>query len=91
MNFEQSNATIQLLSRTYMSEADAGLLGWLIGIIAVPAALVLLFFLARFVYCFSMELRYLNVEIERTEGEECRHYMRRRRRLWLSLIPFVRY
>lgn len=91
MKFEQPITEINLLAQTYMTESDAGFLGWIIGIIIVPLLIFMLVSLARFVYGFSMELRYLNVEIGRTEGEECRHYMRRRRRLWLSLIPFVRY
>ena len=40
---------------------------------------------------FSKELRYLNMEIHRTTGSERRHWQRRRRRLWLSLLPFIRY
>ena len=47
--------------------------------------------LAISLHYFRRELRYLNNEIARTDGEERRHYMRRRRRLWLSLIPFVKY
>ncbi len=40
---------------------------------------------------FKKELRYLNREIKRTRGAEREHYIRRRNRLWLSLIPFVKY
>lgn len=40
---------------------------------------------------FLRELRYLNQEIARTEGREQQHYIRRKKRLLLSLIPFVRY
>lgn len=39
---------------------------------------------------FTRQLRYLNGEIKRTRGSERKHYIRRRRRLWLSLIPFVK-
>ena len=53
--------------------------------------LCLLFALARLVTDFSRELRYLNTEIERTQGRERMHYIRKRRRLWLSLLPFMRY
>ena len=45
----------------------------------------------KFTKAFSAELRYLNVEIERTEGTERKYWIRRRRRLWLSLIPFIKY
>ena len=44
-----------------------------------------------FVSAFKAELRYLNREIRRTVGDERRYWIRRRRRLWLSLIPFVKY
>lgn len=91
MTSEQSNAAIRLMSENYMGPTDAELLGMLIVIVAIPTILFILLFLSRFTYRFSMELRYLNMEIGRTEGEECRYYMRRRRRLWLSLLPFVRY
>lgn len=47
--------------------------------------------LAGFVTGFSRELRYINMEIDRSEGRERRHWEKKRRRLWLSLIPFVRY
>ncbi len=40
---------------------------------------------------FQRELIYLNCEIKRSHGAERRHYIKRRRRLWLSLIPFVKY
>lgn len=41
---------------------------------------------------FQRELRHLNLRIEQARSErERQHYLRRRRRLWLSLIPFVRY
>lgn len=40
---------------------------------------------------FSMELRYLNQEIARSTGKEKRRWLRRRRRLFLSLLPFVKY
>lgn len=40
---------------------------------------------------FSHELRYLNNEIGRTDGSEKRYWKRQKRRLWLSIIPFVHY
>lgn len=40
---------------------------------------------------FISERNYLNNEIGRTVGSEQRYWKRRRRRLWLSIIPFVRY
>jgi len=70
-----------------MSETDV----WLIGILAAFILVGLTFRLALFLRNFSRELSLLNMEIHRTEGGEQLHYIRRRRRLWLSLIPFVRY
>lgn len=40
---------------------------------------------------FLHELRYLNSEIDRTRGAERRYWVWRKRRLWLSLLPFVKY
>ena len=40
---------------------------------------------------FQMELKYLNNEIERTTGGERKRWLAQRRRLWLSIIPFIRY
>lgn len=37
---------------------------------------------------FSQELKYLNCEIRRTTGEARKNWKRKRRRLWLSLLPF---
>ena len=51
----------------------------------------LLFSFASWLNDFSSELRYLNNEIGRTDGSERRYWKRQTRRLWLSIIPFVRY
>lgn len=63
----------------------------LIGIIGFFLLIGLLFGLAQFLNDFMSELRYLNNEIGSTDGEERKHWIRQRRRLWLSLIPFVKY
>ena len=64
---------------------------WLVGIVVAFFLILLLFGLVSFINDFSQELRYLNNEIRRTDGAERMHYIRQRRRLWLSLIPFVKY
>lgn len=64
---------------------------WIIGVLAVFIILLLLVGSASFFNDFSQELRYLNTEIKRTAGAERKHYIRRRRKLWLSLLPFVKY
>ena len=63
----------------------------LIGIIAALFALLLLIILVMHFKDFFKELNYLNCEIERTEGSERRYWKRQKRKLWLSLIPFVKY
>ncbi len=63
----------------------------LIGIVAAFFLFLLLFGLVSFFNGFSHELRYLNSEIRRNNGSERRYWIRKRRRLWLSLIPFVKY
>ena len=40
---------------------------------------------------FPKELRYLNQEIARSTGAEQRRWRRRKRKLLLSLLPFVKY
>ena len=66
-------------------------LNWIIGIIVGFAVLVLLIILISFFQEFFHELKYINREIKRSEGKERRHWVRKRRRLWLSLLPFVKY
>lgn len=61
---------------------------WIFAILASPIILVLI---GIRISEFIRELRYLNTEIARTSGEQRRHWLRCRRRLWLSLLPFVRY
>lgn len=63
-------------------------------IAAVIIALLLILAIIRFamwLQSFLMELRYVNKEIARTTGAEQQHWIKRKKRLLLSLIPFVRY
>lgn len=51
-------------------------------------------FLARFVNWmmqFKKELKLLRSEIGRTKGREQQYWIRKRRKLWFSILPFVRY
>ena len=64
---------------------------FLFGILVLLLLFGLLVWLIRFVDDFSGELRYLNTEIQRTRGTQRRYWIRRRRQLWLSLLPFFRY
>ncbi len=69
---------------------DTGLY-FVFGLIVVLILILLVIKLAAFLNDFSHELRILNCEIERTTGAERRYWIRKKRRLWLSLIPFVKY
>lgn len=40
---------------------------------------------------FYDELRYIKDEIKRAGKDERKYWLRQKRRLWLSLIPFVKY
>ena len=63
----------------------------LIVIIAVFFVVLLFYGLVVFLNEFSMELKYLNNEIRRTRGEDRKHWQRQKRKLWLSLFPFIKY
>ena len=63
----------------------------LILIIAVPVIVMLFIEFIISLNEFRTELRYINNEINRTDGKEREHWVKQRRRLWLSLLPFVRY
>ena len=61
------------------------------GVVALIILVLAIIRIAINFQAFSRELRYLNQEIARTEGREQQHYIKRKKRLILSLIPFVRY
>ena len=63
----------------------------LIGIVAAAILIPLLTVLAVRLQEFKRELKYLNNEIGRTTGYEQAYYIRKKRRLLLSLLPFVKY
>ncbi len=63
-------------------------------LVAVLGILILLGLLIAFVSWlkeFQKELQYINTEINRTSGAERKYWIRQRHRLFLSIIPFVRY
>lgn len=51
----------------------------------------ILYRFARWYYDFLRTLKNLKCEIGRTKGEERKYWIREKRRLWLSILPFVRY
>ena len=64
-------------------------LGGLLMVLAVVT--VILLCSIPWMQWFRQELRYVNDEIKRNEGKEKARWQRRKRRLMLSIIPFVRY
>lgn len=63
----------------------------LIGIAAVCVAVFVLIGGVLVFNDFSRELNNLNNEIKRTQGTEREYWIRRKRKLWLSLLPFIKY
>jgi len=63
----------------------------LLGVVIVFLFAVTLVGLVFYFNEFSRELRYLNMEISRTTGEERKYWIKKKQRLLLSLIPFVKY
>ena len=60
----------------------------LIVLIVLLFGLVALVCGLRFFQSFSEELRYINMEIHRTTGAERESWIRRKKRLWRSQLPF---
>ena len=59
-------------------------------VILVVVVVVLALFLP-WLRDFRRELRYINKEIGRTDGREREHWKKKKKRLWLSLLPFYHY
>ena len=64
---------------------------WLAVLLIAMLLLGLFIKLCIIINDFSVTLGHLTGEIRRTVGAERRYYIRQRRRLWLSLFPFVRF
>lgn len=62
-----------------------------VGIIAALIAMLWIVWIILGLEKFRWELKRLNIEIGRTTGEEQKRWRALRRKLWLSLIPFIRY
>lgn len=60
-------------------------------IFAIFLLIIFLIWLSINISEFLRELKYLNNEISRTTGSEQRHWIKKKRKLFLSLIPFVKY
>lgn len=62
----------------------------LIIFIAIVLIAILAFFI-QWIIAFRTEYRYVQNEINRTYGREKKYWQRQKRRLLLSIIPFIRY
>lgn len=62
---------------------------WLV-ILGIVLVYVANFFVTQY-EDFKRELRYINMEIERSDEDEKRLWKKQKQKLILSLIPFVRY
>ncbi len=59
-------------------------------VVAIIIALILFGAIRSVIEGFLPDLRHLNNEIGRTTGRERKHYIKKRRKLWLSLLPFFK-
>lgn len=60
-------------------------------LIVVMLTIILLAIATPWIRWFRRELKFINIEISRNSGREQQRWLRRRRRLFLSVIPFVKY
>lgn len=72
-----------------VSETSWLKLGLAIGGVLLLAIIATMF--VPWLFWFRRELRYLNMEIHRNYGPERTHWEKRKKRLWLSLLPFFHY
>ena len=76
------------METNYTDESAIWILVAIVGILVLFALLVAF---AAWFNEFQKELKYLKSEIRRTDGKERKHWIRQKRRLWFSIIPFFRY
>lgn len=67
------------------------MLSLIVGIVIVLAVVLFLAVFLPWLRDFRHEMRYINMEIQRNRGREREHWVKRKRRLWLSILPFVKY
>ena len=75
----------------YTAAIDIGLD---VPVILIIVTVILVLLCIRFVPMikdFRDELEYIESEIRRTDGRERAHWEKKKKKLWLSLLPFVRY
>lgn len=61
------------------------------GIFAILAIIFVVSVFIPWLQDFRHELRYLNIEIERTQGREKLYWVKRKKKLIRSILPFCHY
>ena len=69
---------------------DNGLVRIGLCLAGILAFLIISALIIPLVQAFKADLKYIEMEINRTDGREQAHWIRRKKELWLSLIPFYR-
>lgn len=64
---------------------------YLLVFLVIVSALIITITLSSVLIEFFRKLRYINDEINRTVGREQKHWRKKKKRLLLSLIPFLKY
>ena len=72
-------------------EMTGGMVDLLIGVAIVMAIILVLAIFVPWLRDFRRELRYVNMEIERNTGRERERWIKRKKRLKLSILPFFHY
>ena len=88
--FEAERLTEEMISEEYVLPPSELIYNLLITVSAVLIAVLLICRLVLRLAEFKRELKYLNTEIRRTRGSERDYWQKRKRRLWLSVVPFFR-
>lgn len=68
-----------------------GMIDVLIGVAITIAVILFMALFVPWLRDFRRELRYINMEIQRNEGREREHWIKRKKRLKRSILPFFHY
>lgn len=77
-----------LLPLEISTESNLLRIGSVVGIVLV--GIIITAMIIPVIQGFKSDLKYIEMEINRTEGREQAHWKRRKKELYLSLIPFYR-
>lgn len=62
----------------------------IVNIIIIVVTVFFALCIYQWIVNFLQELKYINAEIRRTHGRDKKHWIARRKKLWLSLLPFTK-